>query len=122
MAYTINPSDDHTHIILIVKGDINRMTALNQNLEAHALGRKLGITRYFVDLTESRNTESVTDQYEFAYKDMRSAEGIDRHARIAVLVSADDHSHDFIETVARNSGLNFKLFADREKAMSFLME
>jgi hypothetical protein len=39
---------------------------------------------------------------------------------VAVVVAQGDHSHDFIETVARNSGLNVKLFTDRVEAMAFL--
>ena len=53
---------------------------------------------------------------------MQQAEDIDRNARVAVLRSPGDHSHDFIETVSRNAGLHVKLFTDRAKALAHLLE
>jgi hypothetical protein len=47
---------------------------------------------------------------------MQKVDGIDKYARIATLVNPDDHSHDFIETVARNAGLNVKIFTDPDQA------
>lgn len=63
---------------------------------------ELGINKYLVDFTETRNTDTVLDSYEFAYKDMVGIEGL---ARVATLVSPGDNSHNFIETVAINAGL-----------------
>jgi len=122
MSYEITPSEDHQIIVIKVTGEINRKTAMRQNREAHALGKELGINRYLVDLKEARNTDPIVDQYNFAYEDMAKAEGIDRSAVVAVLVSEDDRTHDFIVTVTRNAGLNVSLFTDREKAMAFLTD
>lgn len=122
MTYTINLSDDGTYIILKVVGDINRGIAMKQNVEAHALGKKLGINRYLVDVRESRNTDSVMENYNFAYKDMKEAEGIDVLARVATIVSHGDTSHNFVETVARNSGLHVKIFTDPELAKKYLFD
>jgi len=120
MNYTITPSKDGKYIILKIQGEINRQSAMKQNLEAHTLGEKLGMNRYLVDVTESRNTDSVMESYDFAYEDMKNTEGIDLYARVALLVSPGDHSHDFIETVTTNSGLNVKIFTDFDLAMQFL--
>jgi hypothetical protein len=120
MEYSITVSVDRTHILLKVRGDMTRRTAMSLNLEAHALGRKINVRRYLVDVTEARNTESEIENYKFAYADMLNTEGIDREARVAMLVSPDDHSHDFVETVAINAGLNVRRFADREAALRFL--
>lgn len=121
MSYKIIPSEDKQFIIIKVKGEINRKTAMQQNQEAHALGKKLGINRYLLDLTEARNTDPLADQYNFAYEDMAKAEEIDRKAVVAILVSEGDHTHDFIVTVTRNIGLNVSLFTDGEKAESSLL-
>ena len=75
-----------------------------------------------VDVTEARNTETTIGNYKFAYSDMRHAEGIDKQARVATLVSPHNHSHDFVETVVRNAGLNVKHFTDREQAERWLMD
>ncbi len=120
MTYELSLVPDKTYIILKVKGDITRKLAMQQNLEAHAMGEKLGVNRYLVDMTESRNVDTVYSNYEFAYSDMNSMPGIDRTARVAIVVSEGDHSHNFIETVARNSGLDVELFTDMEQAIDHL--
>ena len=122
MSYSIKPSDDGNYIILKHWGEINRELTTKRNLEAHALGAELGITRHLVDLTEAKHVDTVTNTYEFAYKDMRFLSGIKKNARVAVLVSPDDHSHDFVATVARNAGQNVTLFRDREAAIQHLLK
>ena len=122
MKYEIKPSSDRQYIILTVKGEINRNTAMQQNIEAHKLGAKLNINRYLVDVTEARNTDTAIDSHQFAYKDMRNSEDVDMTARVALLVSPGDHSHNFIETVAKNAGLNVTIFTDLEVAEAYLGE
>ena len=121
MKYTITPSADGKYIILKIKGEINRKTINQPNLKAHALGKKLCIERYLIDVTEAENTDSILDSYEFAYSDMINTEEIDKNAHAAILVSPGDHSHDFIETVLINAGLKVKLFRDPDLARSFLI-
>lgn len=72
-------------------------------------------------MTESRNVDTISRIYEFAYEDMKTPEGIDKNARVALLVSPEDHSHDFVETVARNTGMDVTLFRDREAAINHLI-
>jgi len=122
MEYTITPSVDGMCIILKVKGNITRKSALQMNLEAHALGRQLQIKRYYVDATEARNADNPLEDYDLAHSDMRQTEGIDKQALVAALISPDDHSHDFMETVSKNAGLHFKLFTDPDEAKRYLKE
>jgi hypothetical protein len=120
MSYTITPSEDNAFITIVVKGHITRLDAMKQNLEAHALGKRLGINRYLVDVTRARNVDSDIHNYEFAYKDMSLTEGIDRSAIVALVVSPEDHSHDFVVTAARNAGLRIEMFHDPERAKNYL--
>lgn len=122
MTYTIRPSEDGNYILMKIVGEITRESSLKPNLEAHALGMKLGIHRYLVDATEARNVESPVANYQFAYTDMAQTPGIDPDAIAAFVVSPEDHSHDFIETVLRNAGQSATIFRDREQAIRFLME
>ncbi|HUL45270.1 MAG TPA: hypothetical protein VLY03_13030, partial [Bacteroidota bacterium] len=78
---------------------------MEHNLEAHALGKSLGIRNYLVDLTESRNTDTVANNFGFANEDMRG-NGIDRSARAAILVDPSDRSHDFVVLASQNAGIN----------------
>jgi len=120
MEYSITPSENGKYILITITGDITRAAAMKVNIEAHALGKILGIRAYLVDLTNSKNVESVVDDYEFAYDDMRSEPQIDPLALVALLVGPDDHSHDFLATVSVNAGMRVSLFRDREMALSYL--
>ena len=122
MSYTISPSADKKYIVLKHFGEINRKLGLERVIEAHALGAKLGINRYLVDLTEAKNVDSIHESYEYAYEDSKTANGIDRGARAAMLVDPEDHSHDFVETALRNAGHNVTLFRDRDSAISHLLK
>ena len=121
MSCTINASENGKYIIQKVIGTYNRKLALKNDIEAHALGKKLGINRYLVDVVECINTESSAEKYKFAYEDMKT-ESIDRSARVAILTHPDDHSHDFIETVIRNAGFDVTLFRDRKLAIKHLCD
>lgn len=120
MTTTIRLSDDGTYVELLRRGEISRQGVLKENLEAHSLGRARGVRSYLVDHTEARSIDSLVDQYDFAYHDMRETEGLDQGARIAVLIAEGDRSHDFMETVCRNAGFDVQLFTDREAALRFL--
>ena len=122
MSYSVKPSEDGKYIILKHYGEIDRALTTQRNQEAHALGAKLGISRHLVDLTEARHVDTVMNTYEFAYEDMQFLPRINKNARVAVLVSQDDHSHDFVETVTRNAGQNVTLFRDREAAIQHLLK
>jgi len=121
MEYTITSSNDGLFIILKAKGDMTGKQALQMNREAHSLGRQLHIKRYLVDATEARNVEMPSGNYHSAYSDMQNAEAFDKNAIIAAVVSPDDHSHDFVETVARNAGFRMRLFTDFLEAKRYLM-
>lgn len=121
MGFEVFPSDDGRYLIMNVTGDVTRQLAMEYNVEAHKTGRAMGINRFLVDMTESTNVDSILDNYEFAYKDMKARPEIDNSAVVAVLVRPDDHSHDFIETVARNAHLNVTLYRDRDAAIAALL-
>ena len=122
LKYTITPSEDGKYIILKFKGQINRKDAIKPNFEAKALGKTLDIRQFLVDVTEAKNTDSILENYEFAYTDMTEIiKKIEKDERAAILVSPGDHSHDFIETVLMNAGLKVKMFTDPDLAKSFLI-
>ena len=120
MSHSISTSEDGKYIILEIIGDITAEIIMKMIIEAHAIGEKQGISRYLVDGTQARNVSTITDNYQFAYDNMKSTPGINIHARVAMLVSLDDHSHDFVETVTQNAGFNAKMFRDRTQAIEYL--
>ena len=120
MPYTIEVSENKHYIITTVEGDLTNAQAIEQNIKAHQLGASMGISRYLVDLTASHYIGTTLDHYEFAYKDMQGSDMINRNARVALLVAKDDYSHDFVETVSRNNGMDVSLFRDRQAAINHL--
>ena len=122
MGCEITTSDDGKYIIQIVTGDMTGELGLEYNLKSHALGRELGINHYLVDVTESRNVDSPPADYNFARFKMKDNPGIDQNARVAILIKPGDRSHNFIETVSRNSGLDVTIFTDRFQAIRHLTE
>jgi len=119
--YTVAPSADGSFIVIKACGDITRRDASQISLEAHALGKQLRINHYLVDVTEARNIDPIMENYRFAYSDLANADGITRLEFVAVLVSPDDHSHDFAETVCRNAGFNITIFRDPVEARQALV-
>ncbi len=89
--------------------------------EALALGEELGLNCYLTDVTEARNEDTATSNYNYAYSEMPKVRGGERSkSRVASLVHPADHSHDFVETVSRNAGIDVRLFTDLDKALKFL--
>ena len=119
MAHSISLSSCKTFITMKVTGPITRELSMQMNLEAHALGKKLGIHNYLVDLTESRNTDTVSSNFRWANEDMKN-EGIDRFAKAALVVDPGDRSHDFVAVAGQNAGINVSMFCDRSLAERYL--
>lgn len=121
MTYSITASEDKKYITVKVIGSISRLLAIQYNLEAHSLGKEMGIDRFLLDFTECRNTDTVMRNYKYVYDDMKNP-GINQEARTAMLVSPNDHSHDFIEALFRDAGADVTLFYDRDLAVWHLMQ
>ncbi len=120
MSYTIRPAKDGDYILVEVHGVVTLEIATKWTIEAHTLGKRLGLSKYLVDVTDAVNEDSTLDQYRFANSELLEDKALDRYAKIAVLAAPEDHSHDFVETVCRNAGFNFRLFHKRNDAMTFL--
>jgi hypothetical protein len=121
MNYSITPSADHKYIIHKAEGIVNRGIMFEQTLEAHALGRELGIDRFLVDLTKARNNDHIGNDFFFAHEDMKKNNGINKSAIVAIITSPEDSSHDFIETTLRSAGQRVKIFKNVDEAMRYLI-
>ncbi len=120
VAFFVRAADDGRYIILKLVGTSGR-PEFQGVLEAHALGAKLGIHRYLVDLTDAHNPDTAVDDYVLANEDFPHNPTIDRFAKVVALASPGDHSHDFLVTVFRNAGSSIQLFHDREAALQALL-
>ena len=122
MPYEIYPSGDGKYIIAKHWGELTSDVVIRRTLEAHELGKKLGVTRHLMDVTEAVNVDTPTQTYKFANEEIGKFTGINMSVRVAVLVSPEDHSHDFSETVTRNAGQDVTLFRNRESAIEYLLQ
>lgn len=120
MEYVISLSENNRYIIVKVTGDIDGKTAMQYTEESHIMAKGNGIDKFLVDLTDAKNSLHMIENYEFAYDKVPLSPVINKLAKVALLVSEKDHSHDFIETVSINAGLRVRLFRSREAALDYL--
>jgi hypothetical protein len=120
MPHRIYVSEDSTYIVMEVEGEITASAQLQRVIESHKLGRELGIKKFLVDVVRARNTQRDLENYRFAHHEIPESPEINKAATIAMVVAPDDHSHDFVEVVSRNSGQNVTLFRDMDDAVRFL--
>ena len=125
MEISITVVEDKKYIILKGKGEIisgDPKVLIQPLIEAHEFAKKLGIVNILVDVTEAPNALGIIDTYDLVNHTIPEEPAIDRHMRVALLVSPDDHSHDFTETISRNAGFNLTIYRDRAQALASLME
>jgi hypothetical protein len=120
MPYSMSLTENDTIIVIKIFGIADVQKSFDYAKEIHDYAFKVGIKKLLIDCTESENTDTVTNIYRFAYEYMGKLSDFCFQIRIALWVSPDDHSHDFMETVFINTGYRIKLFRNREKAMEYL--
>ena len=119
MEYTISLSENKDFVIAKYVGNIEGDDALTAAVETHAFAKQHDLFCVLVDAVESINCESTIKKYDFAYDDILD-ERIDKRMCVALLVAPDDHSHDFVETLMRNTGHDVTLFRDLKEAIAHL--
>ena len=117
--HRIKPSKDLTHIVLKVVGEFDGQAMMEYIIEAHSLGKELGINNYLLDVTEARNTASTISNYQFASSKIKQQKGINHQANIVALINEKDHSHDFVTTVLCNTGQPIQVCTDPDIAISY---
>ncbi len=122
MTYTITASQNNEYIIVRVTVDMSRKLAAEIADQALLMGNKWGIGRYLIDMTASRNRESILGSYQSAYEDLAEIPWKKTLTRVALLVDPQDNSHDFNEVVLNNIGMRATLFRDRDEAVQYLLE
>lgn len=121
MSYSLSVSADGNYIIIKVWGNMTRQIGVEIAIAASQLGQEKNINRFLQDLTESKNMETLANNYYLAHQDLQQTE-VNQTAIVACLVNPADHSHDFVETASRNAGYKVKLFTDKQKAIAYLLQ
>ncbi len=117
MAYTISARKTYIriHVMDVVTVELARLFSQ----EARQWGIDHNLSRFLFDMRTVPNGETTLTNYLFAYEDMAQLK-LSRVARSAILVSPDDQSHQFVETVTRNAGYNVRMFTDEAAAVAWL--
>ena len=121
MSYEITVDESRQFIIITTHGEFTNQKALEQSIAANELGKQLGIDMFLIDLTDAYYIGTPVQHYKHAYEELKEEPAINLGARVAAVVSLEDHTHDFFETVARNNGMDFTLFRNREDAIRHLL-
>ena len=122
MSYTITASQNNEYIIVKATTNMYRKLAAEIAEQAMLMGKKLEISRYLIDLTASRNLESILGSYQSAYEDLAELSWRKILTRVALLVDPQDNSHDFNEIVLNNIGIRATLFRDSDQAVQYLLK
>ena len=120
MPYTIALSADGKYIICRVSGEVTVEIAREFRDAFVRMSHTHKVRRFLTDARGAPNRSSVFENYSYAYADLKEIE-FPRDSRSAILVNPTDHSHDFVETVARNAGYNVRIFHDEANAVAWLV-
>ena len=119
MSYEIRTSENGRYIICRVTQSITVELAREFTIALDQLSRSQRIKRFLVDVRGAPNVASVFQNFDFANKDMADLD-LQRDVRSAILVGANDRSHDFVETVTQNAGYGVRVFDDEAAAIAWL--
>jgi len=117
--YEVTLSPEKSFITIKYLGPMTTELAMESGPTMLALAKTHDVNKFLFDMTASRNVQTVTKNYAFAYKDIQSFE-FPRASRSAFLVNPEDHSHDFITTAFSNAGYMVKIFFEYPEAVAWL--
>ena len=119
--YEMSLSASGKYAIILVTGEVTSAIAAKFGREAEDFGNNTGVDRYLFDLRGARNIETVSGNFDFAYEKLPET-NLSRTSRSAMLSSPEDSSHDFVETLLRNSGYKVRMFKEKQLAVAWLEE
>jgi hypothetical protein len=121
MKYKIFKSENNRYIVVQVVEPMSRDLAIEIAIEVDKKRKEFNIKNLLYDMRSSKNVESITTNYFFAYEDLKKI-NIDKSMRVAILANPSDDSHDFVGTAIRNAGYNVCLFKEERLAVGWLEE
>lgn len=107
------------YLLVNVEEDFGRERAGEMAKAVQVQVGQTGVRQVLYDLRRARNEDSLSNSFFFAHEDAPRLE-LDKTLRVALLVHPMDKSHDFAETVLRNTGHNVRKFYDEQKAVAWL--
>lgn len=121
MSYKVSISECGRWVQTKVRSHITMELALEFIAAAAQVAEEYDIQSFLFDLRDSSNVKSPTDDYKIANHHLRDL-GFRFSARVALLVTPDDKTHDFLQVTAANAGHNWQLFDNEQAATEWLQE
>ena len=115
MEFKISIVEDEKYLIIDVFEAITGEVETKMIQQTAKAMKDHHIKNVLADVRKVRNIANVPDKYDLAYSEAKRI-GFPEDAQVAILVSPDDRSHDFIETVFRNVGYACRIFQDKNAA------
>ncbi|NQT70190.1 MAG: hypothetical protein HQ552_11480 [Desulfobacteraceae bacterium] len=119
LEYQMALADDGSYLRNTVFVDMTNELVERFTEEMIRLSDETGVLKHFVDVTKVRSTQSATDMYMLTYKGLSTSMPFNTF-KVAILKHPDDKSHDFIETLLINNGVNGKIFKNADEALAWL--
>jgi hypothetical protein len=120
MLYTVRLSSRCDHLHITIADDFDAGQALQVVQQTSLMGLKHDIHRYLVDVRGAKNIAGPIENFEFVYTDLLELPYRDPRTRIALIVAAEDQSHDFLTVLAVNGSAYFQIFRDLAVGLAFL--
>lgn len=119
MFFSIKSVLSGPYFIVTANEDFDRKGAREIAIAVTKYCDEKNLKRVLFDFRRAKNVDSVSENFYFAHEDSKEI-NIDKSMRSALLVHHMDRSHDFVETVLRNTGHNIRKFYDESKAIAWL--
>jgi hypothetical protein len=111
------PQGDHA--IMTNYADVTHPSAVERQRAMQAFSDEHKVTRFLIDTRGKQFVGGPIELYTFVRRTLPD-EGYNRHWRVALVTSPDDHSHDFLETVSQNAGYQVMVFKSFTTAQEWL--
>jgi hypothetical protein len=116
---TAKLSEDSTYIIGLIDGPMTTHKANKLAKRYVSLIEESGVKLILNDMRHSKHQIDAGQSFLYASKDVKNI-GLPKDIRSAILVSGNDHSHDFVEVVAQSVGYSVRVFYSSANALKWL--
>lgn len=119
MRYEVFVSECKNWVQATMHCQVSLKSMLDLITSAAQVADDYGLESYLFDLRGINNDRCPCDDYQIANHYLRGL-GFGWGARVALLVSQGDDSHDFLELAVSNAGYSWRLFEDQQVAQDWL--
>ncbi len=118
-SFAVEYVRDGNYIRVRVLSQVTRDLAAAFAAQAEAECNQKGCPGYLVDTRGFPNVDTIHDNYEYSAWDLKKVED-KPGVKHAVLIDADDDTHDLPILAMQEMGFNVKKFTDEQEAIAWL--